>query len=163
MLPEKQTQEIHIEVKVSKSMKDFLDNCKIILENKLHLARGGTICPDCKYYLKHYNEDDFLGTYKWSAKGVAYKRPNLIAAIAYCEGKAVGALLINFFYTNFYVKKEFRKKGIAKKLFKETRNVHDLSRKVLNTGTSKAAKTLKESLGLPSLIKEMVSLDKKKN
>lgn len=137
------------------------DLTNLLLTEKLHHNTSSAIVHSVIGYLKQDQEKRIHRLYK--------KRPYYICSVAFmckplCIPKAVGCLHIEQFFTNFYVLPEYRRKGLARKLFEETKKVYGIGLDIINLGSSLEAYALQKALDIPSDPLEMAkrSIDARK-
>lgn len=126
-----------------------------IYANRLY-RKDGIIKHDIRRLIGEYLENRRIVNYKysWISNKQKYSRPKEIISVAYKDGIPVGCLVIVNFQSNVYVKKEYRKQGIASKLFLETAKVYRIGQNIINFGKSAAAKKLKRRFKIPGTFRE---------
>lgn len=147
--------DLKVSVHVSKSRQELKINLISILDNELHLPEDGCMQHDCIRMLENLNFDYPIHPFQRVFDKVKYKRDSIVCSIAYVNGNAVGALLLCNFDLQYYVKPEFRKKGIATKLFNETKRYHNLTFDILNRADSEEGIVFAAKNAIPTTIKEM--------
>lgn len=92
--------------------------------------------------------------YHWIKNKQKHKRPRFIVTIAFKDNEPIAALVIDAFYTNIYVKSEYRRQGIATELFKQTSYVYNMTH-IINTGDTREAVAFQRKIGIPTRIKDL--------
>lgn len=131
---------------------------QLVLLHKLHNKKESAIKPNCNTYIaltarfNRYHKK----TFTWTRASVKHTRPKNVITLAFTnDGAPVGCFLLHGFYSHFYVKPEYRNKGIASAMFSHAANAIDLTGDVLNYGNSKGAHALVRKFNLSARICEM--------
>lgn len=126
---------------------------KEALDNKLYVNKKYMLYSILTYISINYNPLKF----KWTKDKVKHKRDYFICTSVKDKetNKPVGILLIYGFLIMFYIKKEYRNKGLTDILIKETAKKHDLTAKLVFLGTSRASLKILKKYNLSKSIKDM--------
>lgn len=118
----------------------------LIRDAKLHFKRDSIIKIIHQLYLWKENNPYFNFNAKYTAirKGIKLSRPYVITCVAYDNNIPIGCIIINAFYTNFYILEEYRNKGIASKMLIAISKKFNLGFSLINTGYSVSAKALRD-------------------
>lgn len=126
---------------------------KMALEQRLHFTNDSTIRDVYARILKR----KVPKKYRWVSRGMKCSRDFHIVTVALVEGVAVGAMAVEGLDVQFYVKRQYRRQGLATSMFRETALKHDLSGNVLNRVERPVVKNLKAKLGISGTYRELRS------
>lgn len=145
-------------IRISETPEDIIEMLSIILREKLHYRSGGCLKGTCKFFLELPEpiRTRFLcRKYTWVKNAIKHQRPRILIALLSLNVQYVGCFFVNGFDTDVYVKRSYRRKGVAKEMFKQLSVKYDLTGKLLNLEQSEAAKTMCRSLGISTSFKEL--------
>lgn len=131
---------------ISTSLDELKAYAELIRQNKLHYSRDSNI----KQFTNRIKTLDRYLKFSWTKNYIRYSRPEFIIALICIDKQAIACFCLSSFNSSFYVKREYRRKGIAALLFKLSSLYYPLSMKVKNIGFTLAAVALKRKLGLRS-------------
>lgn len=119
----------------------------IALDNKLYVNKKWSLYTHLNFFILLYLAGMIKTNrhFTWVKDKIKHTRPCNICSIIYVDEDAVGCLFFNAFSAHVYIKPQYRRKGLAKKLFEETGKVYDLSNKIHIHSSSKAAIALRKS------------------
>lgn len=121
----------------------------LVLQHRLHYRTDSTIRMWCKHWVEAHMRPKQKGNRKsliWVQGGVKHQRPYRILALAYEVNEPItpiGCFVVHGSYTGFYVKPDYRRRGVARSLLAAAAAKYDLSGYLINMGISLGAKALR--------------------
>lgn len=134
------------EVRISTTSLDASQLCCEILHHQLHHpGREGLLKDLCLRFMQHNLlkpiGSRFKRSFIWICKGVKYRRPRYLFAVAYARTPVktpIGCLVVDGLFLHVYVKPQFRRLGCATDLMTALSSEFNLTR-VINLGETPAA------------------------
>lgn len=148
---------MNVRIEVSNDKPSLLKHLQLVLSRELHLGNDGCLRDDVERAFTKVVSRKIFPHYRYTFAKVRRKRHYYVCALAHVDDKPVAALYLEGIHIQFFTKPEYRNKGLQHKLLEATKEVHDISVKVLNYFDESPAHldAVMSHLGVPTSYEQM--------